>query len=105
MKDIELEDAVIAVFVGQQHETGGEPRAINVFRRLDPEANRYDMTLGACEARWHRHPDHRLGFLYEILWTLVLGFGFQPEAINEVLQAIPEYRALNPPNKPATPIR
>ncbi len=98
--EIELEDAVIAVIVGQQHGTDYKPKAIKVFRHLDPKANSYDMTLGACEARWHGHPEHRLGLLYQILWTLVLGFGFRPEAVNEALQVIPEYRALNPPNQP-----
>lgn len=98
MKDIELANAIIAVNERQPAGRGPKREAIRVFRHLDPSANAYSMTWGACEARWHSHPEHRLGFLYEILWTLVLGFGFTPGAINEALQVIPEYRAHNPPS-------
>jgi hypothetical protein len=96
MDDIELSNAVIAVNAGLLGESFRGRNEIRVFRYLDPKANAYPMTWGACEARWRDNPEHRIGFLYEILWMLVHGLGFYPDAINEALQVIPEYRASNP---------
>lgn len=96
MGDIKLADAVIAVNVGLCDLSNHGHQEIRLFRYLDARANGYDMTWGACEARWQDRPDHRMGFLYEIVWTLVLGFRFDADQINEALQVVPEYRELHP---------
>jgi hypothetical protein len=87
MRDVPLKDAVIAM-------NRGNPPDVRVIKLCDAMRRRYDITLGAGEDRWDAYPDHRLGFLYETMWSLAHLYGVPTDIIHVALQAIPEYRDL-----------
>ena len=90
MEQVQLADAVIVANVGLK----GKAREVRVLPYLDRREAGYDIVVGACEARWHNHPDHRLGFLHEIIWSLALSHNFEPMMIHKALQSVSEYREL-----------
>lgn len=90
MEQVRLAEAVIVANVG----ANGKAREVRVLPYLDRREAGYDVAVGACEARWQDHPDHRLGFLHEIIWCLALSHGFEPMMIHKALQSVPEYREL-----------
>lgn len=90
MRDVPLAEAVIAAKRGE----AGSAATVVVLRHADPKLLRYEFTTGAGEDRWERHPDHRLGFVYETMWFLTHVFGIPTTTIHAAMQAVPEYRDL-----------
>lgn len=91
MLDVPLAKAVI---VANSPIYGKKP-AVAVFPKRDARGNTYDVVFGACESRWSEHHDHRLGFLYEIMWHLAHVYQIPTDVIHAALQCIPEYRNLD----------
>lgn len=90
MRDVPLANAVIAA----NRDSAGRKATVVVLPHADSALTSYDFTTGAGEDRWERHPDHRLGFVYETMWFLAHTFSIPTVTIHAAMQAIPEYRDL-----------
>lgn len=90
MHDIPLSDAIIAA---NSPACGRQPIVL-VYRAGDSHCLGFDVVVGAGEARWNEHPDHRLGFLHEIMWHLAHLYRIPTATIHAAMQCIPEYREL-----------
>ena len=90
MHGIPLDKAIIVA-----HPSSGGPGAqVKVVTFNSPEFTEWDLSFGACEARWSRASDICMGYLYEVAWHLAHVFNIPTNTIHSALQVIPEYRAL-----------
>lgn len=88
MQKIELAEAVIAV-------TGtGASATVRVFRFLDPRANRFQYTWGACESVWRDDPSARFRMLFEVAMFMMRALRIPVEQVAQALRPIPECRGL-----------
>ncbi|WP_156428171.1 hypothetical protein [Novosphingobium sp. FSW06-99] len=95
MRNIPLGNSVIAA----QLDASGLAIKVKVFAHLDREIScnvtEWDLTWGACDARWDELPEKRIDMFHEILRHLVGCHGATHRMVNDAAMVVPEYRRLH----------